>query len=514
MQSAKHIQKLKHIKKVRSAIRYHERLRRERAPLIKERIQRVQSIREQHRFQAEQIRGTAKTALKNAREDWKLGSLRPNRAVGAGAEKYGAITGDQLRRPLIPWHLQEQRNLARVKQGRDIEYPIVFKEEKYFPIAEGDRVVVMRGREKGKIAVVEEIQDQTHEVHVKDVNTHYLDSDVAGAAQRANFGPKHARELPLPLSDVRLVVRYKMTSTVDGRPRTVEQDVIVDRVEMERHTTGIDPFTGIDYGSEQIPEEHQQDPETGNPIFNRFIAGTDHRIEWPWEKSAAEEDKDKPAAAINEEKNSWQDAGRSWASKAASSLNPRTYLPGKRAAPADEAKEDANDKKAPEDPEPEDEVPRLPRGKPVRVWADFDDDTLRNKIEGTENFVPRLVEPPHPAGLVAELEAYSAEESVKEASVKEPRAVRPEQQPLLVDEQPRTAPRDPMMTPLQLRWELERAQKIVQGPEKGALSKQALMAALGQHMQASRLRKKEDNRRREVEVDLLRKAERETAEVD
>jgi hypothetical protein len=108
--------------------------------------------------------------LDNAREDWKLGPLRPNRAVGGAAEKYGALTGEQITKPEIPVHTQRNRNEARAKRNLELTYPLVVDDEKYFHIAKDDRVVVIRGREKGKIGLVSSIIERTHEVIVAGVN--------------------------------------------------------------------------------------------------------------------------------------------------------------------------------------------------------------------------------------------------------------------------------------------------------------------------------------------------------
>ena len=80
------------------------------------------------------------------------------------------------------------------------------------------------------------------------------------------------------------------------------EDVIVERIHMERHTTGIDPFTGTLYIDEPIPEDHQYDPQTGLPIFHRYIAGTNHRIEWPWEHEKEIEDAEPTKKPVVENK--------------------------------------------------------------------------------------------------------------------------------------------------------------------------------------------------------------------
>ena len=94
------------------------------------------------------------------------------------------------------------------------------------------------------------------------------------------MGPKHPNEVPLPMDSVRLVIPSEINQGGVKRYK----DVIVEKIFMERHTTGIDPYTGTDYGNTEIPKEHQYDPRNGLPIFHRYISGTNHRIEWPWER--------------------------------------------------------------------------------------------------------------------------------------------------------------------------------------------------------------------------------------
>ena len=97
--------------------------------------------------------------------------------------------------------------------------------------------------------------------------------DTDGISSGGNIGPRVATEMPFDMEDARLVIPYASTS-FGPNGQSLYEDVIVDNIVMERHTTGIDPFTGIDYGNQEIPKEHQYDPETGLPIFHRYIAGT------------------------------------------------------------------------------------------------------------------------------------------------------------------------------------------------------------------------------------------------
>jgi large subunit ribosomal protein L24 len=96
---------------------------------------------------------------------------------------------------------------------------------------------------------------------------------------------KREFDFPFNVNDLRLVVPMTVTELHDGRPVKVQQDVIVDKITLERYTRGVDPYTGTRTYKNTIPEEHRKDPKTDLPIYHRYIAGTRHVIEWPLEAS-------------------------------------------------------------------------------------------------------------------------------------------------------------------------------------------------------------------------------------
>jgi len=168
--AARQAKKLKEIRKVQGAIVWHERERKKRQKFNQERWETKQAYLQRQKWELENVRDVKHQALANVREDWQLGQLRPNRAVGEGAEKYGALTSQQAQKPDIPVHTQRSKNEAREKSGLEPEYPLIVDDKKYFHIERDDRVVVVNGREKGKIGVVQSIIERTHEVIVKGVN--------------------------------------------------------------------------------------------------------------------------------------------------------------------------------------------------------------------------------------------------------------------------------------------------------------------------------------------------------
>jgi large subunit ribosomal protein L24 len=170
LHSAKHLKKLKEIKQVETAIKWHERARKKRQALAEDRWQAKQVAVQRIKWEKRNVIRVRRAVIRRAHEDYIMGPLRPNRAFGQHGEKYGVMTSDMLRRPSIPVKVHKQRNEIREKKGWEIEYPLVVDDQKYFPIVEGDRVVVMKGREKGKIGIVSDVVEFSHEVIIKDVN--------------------------------------------------------------------------------------------------------------------------------------------------------------------------------------------------------------------------------------------------------------------------------------------------------------------------------------------------------
>ena len=85
----------------------------------------------------------------NRREDWMLGPLAPNRAAGKDGGGYG----------MLPFH---STKLPFVAPG---------DREEYFNFAPDDRLVVVKGRERGKIGKVSEIDEERQSVTLTNVNT-------------------------------------------------------------------------------------------------------------------------------------------------------------------------------------------------------------------------------------------------------------------------------------------------------------------------------------------------------
>lgn len=82
------------------------------------------------------------------REDWMRGPLAPQRDAGFEGKSFGALSPQAMRPPAIPKHLRR----------------------KYINFAPGDRVCIMKGRDKGKIEVVTRVDAENETLTVKDLN--------------------------------------------------------------------------------------------------------------------------------------------------------------------------------------------------------------------------------------------------------------------------------------------------------------------------------------------------------
>jgi large subunit ribosomal protein L24 len=168
--AAREAKRLKEVRRVKGAILWNQRERTKRQKLMRERWETKQAHSQHRGWLKENVHDRRREALANAKEDWHLGHLRPNRAVGVGADKYGALTKDQVQKPSFPIHMLKRRNEVRARQNLELEYPLVVDDKTYFPFAVDDRVVVIKGRDKGKIGRVRTIVDRSHEAVVTGLN--------------------------------------------------------------------------------------------------------------------------------------------------------------------------------------------------------------------------------------------------------------------------------------------------------------------------------------------------------
>lgn len=82
------------------------------------------------------------------REDWMRGPLAPQRDAGPEGASFGALSPQAMNPPTIPKHLRR----------------------KYINVAAGDRVCILKGKDKGKISEVTRVDESNETVTVKDLN--------------------------------------------------------------------------------------------------------------------------------------------------------------------------------------------------------------------------------------------------------------------------------------------------------------------------------------------------------
>ena len=294
------------------------------------------------------------------------------------------------------------------------------------------------------------------------------------------------------MDSVKLVVPYASTSS-SPTGQSIYEDVIVDNILFERHTTGIDPFTGTDYGDAEIPKEHQYDPETGLPIFHRYIAGTRYRIAWPWETETKAADSSVPTPN--------KKAAQGWLSKTLGTLrHPITTLQSWR-NPSSNKKP----RRAPSTLPLSSQVENIEHSQlrkqrranlrsedPKHKEAHDSVDTTRNIVEGSDSMSYTLVAPPFPETLGQELRGDIVELNTNarhdsDAPYKPIRGkyMSPKAQAAQEFAQKKARAAERMKTPMQLRWEQEQVKKQVARKESPAVDTDTLLAALGQHMSAN-----------------------------
>ncbi|KAI8934249.1 hypothetical protein NX059_008994 [Plenodomus lindquistii] len=522
--AARQAKKLKEIRQVENAIKWHAKERKKRQTLRQQQWESKQAVIQRIKWENKNVHEVRKKALAEVKEDWKLGPLRPSRAFGEDKAKYGALTGEQVQKPVIPLASVKNRNEWRERQGLAPEYPLVVDDKKYFPIVKDDRVAIMKGKDKGKIGIVVDVVDRSHGIIVKGLNMQYFDSDLFNGNERG-LGPRHEAEMPLDFKDVRLVVPYEVNRN-GVRKYT---DAIVEDVRMERHTTGIDPFTGTDYGTGEIPKDHQYDPRTGLPIFHRYIAGTQQRIEWPWEKPV-EVKVDEFSGILKRSKAMKKDKSEeSMVQKVLTTIrHPITSIKSLTAPkPTSEATEPVVAKppaavQVPGEPfskakfraelkqklfearERERQKPVLKSPKVERKEGYDGVDSGRNIVEGGSSSWHTLVAPPFPDELTSELrdDVHDRNIEVRKSDDAPPKiAARRENR--YAESTLRAAQRgaQSMKTPMQLRWEREQVRKSEDKKKNPLVSTDALLVALGKHMVRNGVKVPKKTRKVAEEVD-------------
>lgn len=174
-------------------------------------------------------------ARKNRNVDWNLGALAPRRDVGEKATSYGSMS-------IYDFNLPEL--------GRDEQMDFV-------PVSEGDRVVVMKGRDRGKIGEIADVLRDRDAVRINGINV--ADIYVPKWMDQETAEQREIQAIPryIPIEDVRLV--YPLPDPESGVPR----DVVIERLDCIRR-----------------PKNKSLKEDDGHK-FDRYIPGTNTVIPWP-----------------------------------------------------------------------------------------------------------------------------------------------------------------------------------------------------------------------------------------
>jgi large subunit ribosomal protein L24 len=102
----------------------------------------------QERMISARRKGLVKDARRRWKEDWELGPLAPKRDYGSMADRYGTM--DSFLYQSIPKHPSLRM--------------------KHWHIAEGDRIVIIKGRDQGKIGTVSSIDVEKEVIRSEGLN--------------------------------------------------------------------------------------------------------------------------------------------------------------------------------------------------------------------------------------------------------------------------------------------------------------------------------------------------------
>jgi large subunit ribosomal protein L24 len=106
----------------------------------KKRFEAAKGNREQNAFVRRDVAKEIKQRRFERREDWELGPLAPRRDVGDKKDTFGTVSTQRMRGPTLT--TPERRDALKDVGGR------------YLTLVKGDRVVLLEGRDKGKIGKI------------------------------------------------------------------------------------------------------------------------------------------------------------------------------------------------------------------------------------------------------------------------------------------------------------------------------------------------------------------------
>ena len=164
---ARQARQLKQIKRVQDAIRYRDSTLERLAPIKEKKTETKRYFLQQNKLRAQITQNNIRTARNNAREDWDLGPLRPNRAIGDEVETRGIYQREGMRDVPIPKHWADSGEEVQKKVKARLPENVIRNQ---WPIVKGDRVVIIRGLHKNKIGEVSGLHKEYNMVTVEGLN--------------------------------------------------------------------------------------------------------------------------------------------------------------------------------------------------------------------------------------------------------------------------------------------------------------------------------------------------------
>ncbi|KAF2153128.1 hypothetical protein K461DRAFT_277930 [Myriangium duriaei CBS 260.36] len=185
------------------------------------------------KIQNAQILRMKKQAEHNWKEDWAVGTrLLPRRDIGKSKFAFGTMPSDILYNPTVPEKWRKQKWLA-----------------------EGDRVVITAGRDRGKIGKVDQVSEDSHSVRVEKLNeVNYVVPEFLAQERGKEYTPTVVTSRVMSWDDVKLVHAVKDEA---GYFR----DVVVDEIRLIGGPKAKKPKRIIPGLELEVPWPNEEEPE-------------------------------------------------------------------------------------------------------------------------------------------------------------------------------------------------------------------------------------------------------------